>query len=40
MTHESNDAADEEGYDHELHFNMYDDNFSDEESVKGVLTTG
>jgi len=40
MTHEFNDAANEEGYDHDIHFNMYDDNFSDEESVKGVLTSG
>jgi len=39
MTFESNDDVDEEGYDHDLHFNMYDDKFSDEESVKGVLTT-
>ena len=40
MIHESNDIADEKGYDHDLHFNMFDDNFSNKEREKGVLTTG
>jgi len=40
LTHESNDDADDEGYDHDLHFNMHDDNFIDEESEKEVFTTG
>ena len=28
MIHESNDIADEKGYDHDLHFNTFDDNFN------------
>ncbi len=40
MIHESNDISDEKGYDDDLHFNMFNDNFSNKEREKVVLTTG
>ena len=40
MIHESNDVDDEKGHDHDLNFNMYDDNFSDKESEKEFLLLG
>ena len=39
MIHESNDITDDKGYDHDLHFNTFDDNFSNKEREMGILTT-
>ena len=39
MIHESNDTSDAKGSDHDLHFNMFDDNSSNKDREEGVLTT-